>query len=54
MNCVSCRVAGIGVVLCKEITPDPYLPGFFDLWTDDYNRKIINANCILEVFEQKK
>lgn len=53
MECVAVRVSNIGCIKCQDITRNEGLPGFFNVWLNEYDRRIINGSQILEVYENK-
>jgi hypothetical protein len=40
-----------GYIPCIGIHPISYLPGFFELWVNKDERRIINGIFIIEVYE---
>lgn len=53
MKCVSVRVSHIGCIECQDITQNEGLPGFFNIWINAHDRRIINGSQILEIYEKK-
>lgn len=53
MDCIGVRVSNIGCIKCQAISQCDNLPGFFSIWLDEYERRIINGSNILEIYEDK-
>ena len=43
-----------GYMPCVSIHPISYLPGFFELWLNKDERRIINGRFVIEVMETEQ